>query len=171
MALLGLDLIFLGITITAEMRTRVNAFVQPGVGYRTTRRLQGWIESVTTEHVVGWVYLGTIPAGATIKQVLLYWGGQDRQSPPGEPLPQGDDTIEISTTGGAPFTEVLGTTIGGPTRGHAGGSTTVTRAASAATAFVAATSTQLVDRWNSSCSRFLRDATTGQRADAAAQSG
>jgi len=46
---------FLGVTVTAEMRERVYEFVAPSVGYRATRRLQGWIEALTPEHAVGWV--------------------------------------------------------------------------------------------------------------------
>ncbi len=46
----------------------------------------------------------TVPSGATVKQVLLYWEGQMRTDV------AGDSTIRINGT-----TEVVGTLIGGPT--------------------------------------------------------
>jgi hypothetical protein len=48
----------------------------------------------------------TVPAGATVKQVLLYWAGQDTW--PGHGVDEYDDTISLN---GVPVT---GTLIGGP---------------------------------------------------------
>lgn len=46
---------FLGVTVTDDMRERAQQFVQPTIGYRTTRRLQGWVETLTPERAIGWV--------------------------------------------------------------------------------------------------------------------
>lgn len=46
---------FLGVTVTQDMRERTFEFVQPTVGYRTTRRLQGWVEQLSPSGAVGWV--------------------------------------------------------------------------------------------------------------------
>ena len=48
-----------------------------------------------------------VPAGATVKQVLLYWEGFMAADAPG------DSTILVAK--GGPSTEVAGTMIGGPT--------------------------------------------------------
>ncbi len=62
---------FLGVAVTADMRARVRTFVQPAVGYRTTRRLQGWIEKMTPERAVGWVADLTDPSRTLTVEVCL----------------------------------------------------------------------------------------------------
>jgi hypothetical protein len=61
-----------------------------------------------------------VPAGATVKQVLLYWEGFNSTADPA------DDTIGISN--GGPATDVIGTLIGGPTEFFSGAWASVFRA-------------------------------------------
>lgn len=51
----------------------------------------------------------SVPSGATVKQVLLYWEGWMTTNVPG------DNTVSISDDGGVTSTSVTGTLIGGPT--------------------------------------------------------
>jgi hypothetical protein len=62
-----------------------------------------------------------VPAGATVKQVLLYWEGFTAED--GQP---GDDTVTV--TKGAVSTSVTGTLIGGPTLFFGGATASVYRA-------------------------------------------
>lgn len=62
---------FLGIPVTNEVRERVHAFVQPTVGYRATRRLQGWVETLTGERAAGWVADLTDPHRALSVEISL----------------------------------------------------------------------------------------------------
>ena len=62
-----------------------------------------------------------VPAGATVKQVLLYWEGFTAED--GQP---GDDTVTVAK--GAVSTSVTGTLIGGPTPFFSGATASVYRA-------------------------------------------